>query len=77
MNKKPLITYTIFDHPADYPGSFVVRAFTVTDGEPIPAEGIMYESQDANRCRDFLAGKGLVNLGRMAGDDPVILETWV
>jgi hypothetical protein len=70
-----LVLFTVYDHPSDYPDSFVVRRHIVQkDGDTI---------KDEIRLADTLMGArdllppGVYNLGRYPQDDPVIIETWV
>lgn len=66
----------IYDRPRDLPGGFVVREwFVSSDGiEAGPVLGIDLPSIDAARA---LVPPDLYNVGRMPGDDPVIVEVWI
>lgn len=73
-DKDTLVLFTIYDHPRDYPNSFVVRRYIVKNSESIPDEIRLAETLMG--ARDSLP-PGVYNLGRYAADDPVIVETWV
>lgn len=72
--------WTVYDDPADYPGKFVVRRFTiyrpeegerriVEDAEPM----IVTDSLDDARG---VIPAGAYCLGRHPDDDPAIFEVW-
>lgn len=72
-------TFTVYDHPIDFPDHFVVRRFTTSKEsiEPIPDEDIFLKHKDIEWIRERLAHCGLVRIHRCADDDPKILETWI
>jgi hypothetical protein len=72
MAANDLTIWVVYDHPKDYPTSYVARRFV---GEQ--PTGAAFVSQDLERLRDIMEGMDLVKLMRMPGDDPVILETWL
>ena len=70
---------TIYDHPLDYPDSFVCRVFDLVG----PTEQFM-EFDDINDARIWAAEKLWQLNGtdpfvfpREDDDDPFILETWI
>ncbi|MCK1742157.1 hypothetical protein IVA80_15135 [Bradyrhizobium sp. 139] len=65
-------TWTIYDHPRDWPNHFVARRF---EGET-PTPEVLY-STDLDQLRMALLGRGLVPFARHQQDDPVIVETWL
>lgn len=71
-----LTFWTVYRRPRDFPGQFVVRRhFVLEDGSTRPdADAILAETLEAARAA---LPPGLVNLGRMAADDPVITEVWI
>lgn len=73
---EPFATWTIYDHPSDYPHAYVARKWLVVAGnpEPQPAPGVLTHP-DLGVLRALLP-PGLTMLPRQPGDDPVILETW-
>lgn len=74
-SEKRLRMYTIFDHPADYPRHFAVRASTITLDGPVPDDRVQLADSldDARR----LIPPGLTCIPRFPADLPVIVEVWV
>jgi len=64
--------WVVYDHPADFPYSFVARLWI---GEQ-PTEVFMC-TPDLNELRTWLLEMGLVKLMPMPGDNPRIMETWL
>ncbi len=70
--------YTIYDHPSDFPNSFVVKRWVdFAGGTPVQDEEFLITSLDLESCRDIMHAKGLYNLGRDNTDDHTIIETWI
>ncbi|MBO4228356.1 hypothetical protein [Bradyrhizobium neotropicale] len=73
-----LSTWTIFDHPRDFPNEFVARRFESdkTNPEPAPTMDLIaaHELEELRECFRFA---GLTPLGRMDGDQPQIVEAWI
>jgi len=75
-----MISWTIYDHPRDFPHCYVARAFSI-DGneEPTPTDSIIIlpslEAVDA--LRETFASMGLVRWPRQDDDDSVIMEVWL
>ena len=67
-------TYVVYDHPRDYPHSFVCRIWY---GEEVAEADPFMVAATLDEIRDALELLGLVNLGRFAEDDPVIAEVWL
>ena len=67
-----LSIWTVYDHPSDFPNNYVARRF---DGET-PTGDIMV-CPELEQIREQLRSLGLVQIARMDGDDPKILETWI
>lgn len=67
--------YTIYFNPSDFPGKFVLRAYHIGRGT-VEADDKFKLGDSANEVRQHVP-KGLVNIGRNADDDPVILEVWI
>lgn len=74
--EEPLIMWTVYDHPTDFPEVFVARKFRITSlgGKPTP-EVIM--APDLYDLRIELSELGLAPMERHATDDPKIVETWL
>lgn len=72
--------WVIYDHPNDYPGSFVLRQHVTVFAPNVPprefAEIACRVSDDVTELRAFIP-RGAVNLGRSPGDDAKILEVWM
>lgn len=70
-----LTQYVIYQHPADHPGGWVVRAWEIVRGEeePVQARAVFVDSLAQARDR---VPEGSVNIGRFDDDDPVIYEVW-
>jgi len=68
-----MITYTVYDHPTDYPELYVVRVFR----NEIPDEAPFIKSPELQIIRDHLTRMGLVPIPRSPEDDKVIIETWI
>lgn len=71
-----LTQYTIYERPADYPGSFVVREWHIVRGRTAPVAGDLVAVVDTLGDARAAVPDGLYNLGRQPGDDSVIVEVW-
>jgi hypothetical protein len=72
-----LFTWTIYDHPKDYPDHFVARKWSIgtKPGEPEATdEVIVRPTLDEVRA---LLPPALYCVARNEGDDPVVVETWL
>lgn len=65
-------SWTIYDHPDDYPNHYVLRKFI---GEQ--ATSVLVLSDQMEPLRSIVADMGLVPFKRMADDDASIVETWL
>lgn len=70
--------FVIYDHPRDCPTHIVVRPHSVyTDGQNSVSRphqfGVAFDTVE--EAREGLP-EGLINIGRMESDDPVIVEVW-
>jgi hypothetical protein len=73
---EPLSTWTIYDHPSDYPGAYIARRFEIVAGQALATENaIVSPSLDA--IRECLRERGLVCLARDPSDHPNVVETWI
>lgn len=71
-----LTQYVIYDHPADYPTGYVVRAWHIVSGRSEPvADAQAWYVPDVETARAIVP-EGLVNIGRYSNDDDKILEVW-
>lgn len=71
-----LVTWTIYDHPADFPNHVVVRPWEVVGGGHVEP-GPQWLCKDLDEARELLAPLGLYRLDRQPNDDPTIIEVWV
>jgi hypothetical protein len=77
MSRDPLSIWTVYDHPKDFPNTFVARRFECWKVlEPVPT-GDLIISPDLPSLRQQLHERGLTCLPRNAGDDPKIIESWI
>lgn len=64
--------WTVYDHPTDYPESFVARRFC-----GIKATRDRIVVKDLEAIRKTMRALGLRCLARFPEDDPKIIETWI
>lgn len=76
MKKGKLTAYTIYDHPSDFPNSFVVRRFVVRGPDPEP-DALPYAVGPTLAAVRRRLPPGLYRLRRSAADEPQIVETWI
>ncbi|HTE38019.1 MAG TPA: hypothetical protein VK630_15875 [Reyranella sp.] len=70
-----LTLWVIYDNPSDQPGKFVLRRqYASAVGTGCDVVALVFDT--LAQAREALP-PGLVNIGRMQGDDPVITEVWV
>jgi hypothetical protein len=77
-SERGLEFWVIYEHPADYPHSYVLRRHRLVLGaeEAVPDnEAVIANSPDV--LREFVQQNQCHNLGRQPGDDPCILEVWI
>jgi hypothetical protein len=69
--------WTVYDHPKDFPNSFVARLWNVgVGGSPIATnEVLVFPELEAIRLR--MRNRGLTCLARSEYDDPNIVEVWL
>ena len=75
-----LTMWTVFNRPADFPDSFVVRPFDIVRGllEPVPrAECYLAHSLEEARAVVARLAPGSYCLARSPGDAPTVVETWL
>jgi hypothetical protein len=69
--------WTVYDHPTDYPNSFIARLFMVDADGAKPTSSIII-APDLLTLRYVLAFEmRLTCLTHSPGDDPKIVETWL
>jgi len=76
-NNDLLVMWTVYRHPADYPGKIVARKFEIQRrGATIATDDVLIEDT-LEQVRRKLAQRGLTPLTRSPGDEPQIVETWL
>ncbi len=76
MTQEYLVCYTIYDSPDDYPGKFVVRAYTITPDGPIPEENPVVVTDNLEIARAALPPY-LIRIPRSKDDFLSVVEMWV
>lgn len=71
-----IFLYCIYDHPKDYPDSFVIRLWQIAKGNPEPIPGLCGTADTLEGVRAMVPF-GKVCLSRNEEDDPCIVETWI
>jgi hypothetical protein len=72
--KNDLLTWTIYDHPEDFPHCFVVRPFS---SKQACALTVHFEHAQLAAVRQALMNLGLTCLTRSETDPPSVVETWL
>ena len=74
----PLVMWTVYKHPKDYPGEYVARKFVITENSCGPSnESISSRSlRDVRNVLRSLYGD-LIQLKRPPDDEPHIVEVWL
>jgi hypothetical protein len=66
----------IYDHPTDFPDSFVARRHIAYGPDAGPTAEVM-RSNSLNALQEEMERRGLIRLDRYAADAPCIVETWL
>jgi hypothetical protein len=72
-----LMMWTVYDHPRDYPHSFVARKFAVSGAGGTVATTDMIVAPTLDSIRKLMIERGLTCITRSPDDDPKIVETWL
>lgn len=67
--------WTVYDHPLDYPESFVARK-CIVDRRGIVHSDKMFKADTLDELRALLPA-GLYRIHRYEQDDPMIVEVWL
>lgn len=67
-------TYTIYDHPSDFPDKFVVRRWLLRSGEPEPGGYFLADTLEGARA---WIPSGCICIEPDPSDDANIIETWM
>lgn len=68
--------YVVYKNPKDYPGKYVLRAFTFKGLDVVPDKKPIIVDEDLHKVREMIPSE-CTGITRSGGDDPVILETWL
>ena len=72
----PLIIYTIYDRPEDFPDKCVVRRHFIENGESNPEFTVYAIGKEIEDVRRQLP-VGLTCVGREVNDEAQIVESWI
>jgi hypothetical protein len=75
QQRNKLSLWTVYDHPVDFPNSYVARRFEVNADGPVATGDLIQGELDAIRKSFHQAG--LTCLTRNEGDEPQIVESWL
>lgn len=71
-------TWTVYDHPVDYPEHFVARRFRIVPGNLEPeVTSDFYLAKDIEQMNQHFERLGLAFLPRFAADEPKIMGVWM
>lgn len=69
--------YTVYDRPKDCPKEVVVRCFTITNGDVIPDEEILFKHTDIEFIFQLMSKLNLVWIPRDPHDDEKIIGVYL
>ena len=74
----PLVMWTVYKHPNDYPADYVARKFVITEDVYGPSRESI-SSRSLRDVRNLLRSlyPGLIQLKRPPDDEPHIVEVWL
>jgi hypothetical protein len=75
-SEDPLVLWTVYDKPRDFPRCFVARKFEITTKGHRPT-GMFLIGPDLDQLRQYLEHMGLSRIDRNEGDEPHIVECWL
>jgi hypothetical protein len=76
MDLGQLPIWTVYDHPSDYPNSYVARMFAIASNK-VQATDRVIVAAELEYLRKLLRETGLTCMARASADDPKIIECWV
>jgi hypothetical protein len=68
--------YTLYDHPADFPNSYVLKCDKIVGGKVI-RENWFYESDLIGKCFAYMRKLNKIAMYPSRFDDPIILMTFI
>jgi hypothetical protein len=72
----PVTVWTIYCHPSDYPGCWVLRAHEVFPGKRMRPNSFCFVAATLGELRSKVP-PGTCCVGRATEDDPRIYECWI
>jgi hypothetical protein len=69
-----LLMWSIFDHPPDFPDSYVARPFSTRLGCPLT---VHFQHAQLEHVRAAMMHLGLTCITRGTCDPPYLMETWL
>lgn len=79
-NREELDHYVIYERPKDFPDKFVVRKWSIVDGEekaiPMADKNLFVTADTLEEARGFVP-KDRYRIPRAQEDEPQIVETWI
>jgi hypothetical protein len=74
----PLVMWTVYKHPKDYPGDYVARKLVITEDVYRPSKESI-SSRSLREVRNVLQSlyPGLIQLKRPPDDEPHVVEVWL
>jgi hypothetical protein len=75
LKRGMLSIWTVYDHPKDFPHSFVARRFEINADGPRPTGDIV--QGELSIIRKSFSDCGLICFTRNRGDDPAVVESWL
>jgi hypothetical protein len=74
----PLVMWTVYKHPQDYPGEYVARKFVITEDFYGPNNESI-SSRSLRDVRSVLRSlyRGLIQLQLSPDDEPHVVEIWL
>jgi len=75
-NDDELEMWVVYDHPRDFPNTFVARKWTVGNGRAERPTDDIIVSPEITALRKMLALKGLICTVRHPTDEPQVMEVW-
>lgn len=71
-----LSMWVVYEHPKDFPASWVARRWDLRKGHPV-ATANMIETNSLAEVRALLERMGLTCMPRDPRDEPQIVEVWL
>lgn len=71
-----LAMWVVYDHPIDFPVSWIARRWLVTSNGPV-ATADMLAADRLETIRAVMQENGLIRMTRDPDDDAKVVETWL